>query len=54
MFNLLDFPGVAFPTGLKADAKVDVKQERKEEEYMSETDRIVDEICASFPPVPSP
>jgi hypothetical protein len=47
VFNLIDYPGVAFPTGLKADPKLDVKLPRAEGEYMSDIDKFVDEICPS-------
>ncbi|EJU00958.1 amidase [Dacryopinax primogenitus] len=45
IFNLLDYPGVVFPTGLKLDPRVDVAYESTE--AMSEADKYFRDFCKS-------
>lgn len=45
-WNLLDYPGIVFPTGLQADPAVDTKPTRTS--FFSDEDRFNDDLCTSL------
>lgn len=49
IWNILDYPGAVFPTGLTADASSDAQYKPEIKEYRSETERYMHSICKHQP-----